>query len=122
MALMIVVVPIVTNGIGAVFFTGTVEHRKMLHNEFSRGDNQSLSSEVASSERYRAKVYDMLAVFETELETMEPEKKEGIHGEICSGQNSPSSPAWTSSGRFCTDADKVQVWSDPMGEGRGETA
>lgn len=80
MALMIVVVPIVTNGIGAVFFTGTVEHRKMLHNEFSRGDNQSLSSEVASSERYRAKVYDMLAAFETELETMEPEKKREYTG------------------------------------------
>ncbi len=30
MALMTVVLPIVTNGIGAVFFTGTVEHRKML--------------------------------------------------------------------------------------------
>jgi phosphate transport system permease protein len=75
MALMTVVLPIVTNGIGAVFFTGTVEHRKMLFNEFKRGDTQSLSSEVASSERYRSKVYDMLTGFEAELETMAPEKK-----------------------------------------------
>ena len=74
-ALMIVVVPIVYNGIGAVFFTGTVEHRKMLHAEFRRGDSQYLSSEVASSNRYRAKVYDMLTGFEAELETMAPEKK-----------------------------------------------
>ena len=74
-ALMIVVVPIVYNGIGAVFFTGTVEHRKMLHTEFKRGDSQDLSSAVASSNRYRAKVYDMLTSFETELETMAPEKK-----------------------------------------------
>jgi phosphate transport system permease protein len=75
MALMVVVVPIVTNGIGAVFFTGTVEHRKMLFNEFKRGDSQGLSSEVASSERSRSKVYDMLTGFEAELEMMAPEKK-----------------------------------------------
>ena len=29
-ALLIVLVPIVSNGIGAICFTGTVEHRKML--------------------------------------------------------------------------------------------
>ncbi|MEI7748151.1 MAG: phosphate ABC transporter permease PstA [Chlorobiaceae bacterium] len=75
LALMIVVVPIVYNGIGAVFFTGTVEHRKMLHAEFKRGDSQELSTEVASSNRYRAKVYEMLTGFEAELETMAPEKK-----------------------------------------------
>ncbi len=74
-ALMIVVVPIVTNGIGAVFFTGTIEHRKMLLNEFRRGDSENLSSEVASSERYRANVYNMLTGFEAELETMAPEKQ-----------------------------------------------
>ena len=75
MALMIVVVPIVTNGIGAVFFTGTIEHRKMLFNEFTRGNSENLSSEVASSERYRTNVYKMLSGFEAELETMAPEKK-----------------------------------------------
>ncbi|NTW69700.1 MAG: phosphate ABC transporter, permease protein PstA, partial [Chlorobiaceae bacterium] len=34
LALMVVLVPIVSNGLGAVFFTGTVEHRKMLQSEF----------------------------------------------------------------------------------------
>ena len=79
-ALMIVVVPIITNGIGAVFFTGTVEHRKMLFSEFKRGDTENLSSEVASSNRYRAKVYEMLTGFEAELEAMEPEKKVEFKG------------------------------------------
>lgn len=76
LALMIVVVPIVSNGIGAIFFTGTVEHRKMLHAEFKRGDSQELASEVASSGRYRAKVYDMMTRFEAELEMMPPDKKD----------------------------------------------
>jgi len=75
LALMIVVVPIVSNGIGAIFFTGTIEHRKMLHNEFQRGNIQNLASEVASSDRYRARLYEMLTTFEGELETMVPEKK-----------------------------------------------
>lgn len=76
-ALMIVVLPILGNGIGAVFFTGTVEHRKMLQTEFRRGDSRELASQIASSERYRSKVYDMLAGFERELETMDPEKQAG---------------------------------------------
>ncbi len=75
LALMVVVVPISWNGVGAVFFTGTVEHRKMLYAEFNRGDSQDLSSEVASSERYRSKVYELLSTFEAELETMAPDKK-----------------------------------------------
>ncbi|MEI6640349.1 MAG: phosphate ABC transporter, permease protein PstA, partial [Chlorobium sp.] len=75
LALMIIVVPIVSNGIGAILFTGTIEHRKMLRNEFQRGNVQNLASEVASSERYRARLYEMLTTFEGELETMAPEKK-----------------------------------------------
>ncbi len=75
LALMVVVVPILTNGLGAVFFTETVEHRKLLHEEFQRGDAQNLSSEIASSERYRAKAYAILSTFEAELERMEPERQ-----------------------------------------------
>jgi phosphate transport system permease protein len=74
-ALLIVLVPIISNGIGAICFTGTVEHRKMLLHEFKRGDSDSLTSDIASSNRYRSKVYDMLTRFEGELEKMEPEKK-----------------------------------------------
>ena len=74
-ALMIVVVPIVSNGIGAIFFTGTIEHRKMLFAEFKRGDTERLATETASSERYRQKLYTMLATFEGELEAMPDDKK-----------------------------------------------
>ena len=74
-ALLIVLVPIISNGIGAICFTGTIEHRKMLLHEFKRGDSDSLTSDIASSNRYRSKVYEMLTRFEGELEKMEPEKK-----------------------------------------------
>jgi phosphate transport system permease protein len=71
-ALLIVLVPIITNGIGAVFFTGTVEHRKMLLNEFKRGNTDKLAEEIASSDRYRTTVYNMLTGFEAELDRMPP--------------------------------------------------
>ncbi len=75
-ALLIVLVPIITNGVGSVFFTGTLEHRKMLFNEFGRGNTEELAKENAASEVYRKQIYGMLSAFEAELETMESEKKQ----------------------------------------------
>ncbi|TLU83072.1 MAG: phosphate ABC transporter permease PstA [Chlorobium sp.] len=75
LALLVVIVPIAVKGIGAVFFTGTIEHRKMLSAEFHTGDPRELTSEAAASERYRANIYSMLSGFEGELDRMDPEKK-----------------------------------------------
>ena len=69
-ALLIVLVPIVSNGFGAICFTGTVEHRKMLLHEFRRGGSESLTSEIASSDRYRSKVFGMLTQFEAGLQAI----------------------------------------------------
>jgi phosphate transport system permease protein len=76
LTLLIVLVPIVSKGIGAVFFKETVEHRQLLFDEFGRGDRNQLLKEIASSDAYRARVYDILADFETELEQMDEEKKQ----------------------------------------------
>lgn len=74
--LLVVLVPIVGNGIGALVFKGTVEHRKLLYNEFNRGDKAVLDREIAKSEAARAKAYAMLSQFESELELMEPDRQE----------------------------------------------
>ncbi|MEE9904771.1 phosphate ABC transporter permease PstA [Chlorobium sp.] len=75
-ALLIVIVPIVHNGLGAVFFTETIEHRNMLYNEFGKGDKAELDKENAAAEAYRKEAYSLLARFETEMETMEPERQQ----------------------------------------------
>ncbi|NTW64160.1 MAG: phosphate ABC transporter, permease protein PstA, partial [Chlorobiaceae bacterium] len=80
LALLFVLVPIISNGIGAVFFTGTLEHRKMLLNEFSRGNRTTVEQQSASSEPYRQHIYAMLSDFEAELEQMEPERKREYQG------------------------------------------
>ncbi len=71
LALLVVLTPIVSKGIGAVVFKGTVEHRKLLLNEFHRGDAAEINKEIASSNEYRQKVYAMLAEFDKELDQMD---------------------------------------------------
>lgn len=74
LALLVVITPIIYNGLGAVFFKGTIEHRKLLYNEFHRGDGAELEREIAEVALYRDQAYRMLADFELELEGMDPEK------------------------------------------------
>jgi phosphate transport system permease protein len=73
--LLVVLVPIVTNGIGALVFRGTVEHRRMLYNEFHRGDLAELRSEIARSESCRREIYGMLDAFEAELAGMDEQRQ-----------------------------------------------
>jgi phosphate transport system permease protein len=73
LALLVVITPIIYNGLGAVFFNGTIEHRKLLYNEFHRGDGAELEREIAEVAVYRDQAYRMLADFELELEGMDPE-------------------------------------------------
>ncbi|NTU53033.1 MAG: phosphate ABC transporter permease PstA [Chlorobiaceae bacterium] len=76
LALLVVLVPIVSNGIGALVFRETVEHRKLLLSEFHRGDAGDLEKELVISNGYRQKAFDILAAFDRELEQMEPERQE----------------------------------------------
>ena len=75
MALMIVIVPIFTGGIGAIFFKGTIEHRKLQYNEFGKGNPDVLQQQITESDSYRNKAYRILDAFESEMEGMEPAKK-----------------------------------------------
>lgn len=76
LALLVVIVPIAVNGIGAVFFTGTVEHRKMLLKEFGEGDAGAVALDRSETERYRLPVYAMLSGFEKELDSMSVERQD----------------------------------------------
>jgi phosphate transport system permease protein len=75
LALVAILGPMVYRGSGAVFFSGTVEFRKMQRNLFGRGDEQALQAEVAEMEKARQPVYDMIDVF-----------KKGVDVEVLSEQ------------------------------------
>lgn len=65
--LLFVLVPIFVKGAGAYVFNGTVENRRMLLNQFGRGDEEVLAEEWASVQSARRPVYEALAAFEKEL-------------------------------------------------------
>jgi phosphate transport system permease protein len=76
LALLVVIVPIGVKGVGAVIFTGTVEHRKMLLKEFGEGDAGAVALDRSETERYRRPVYAMLSGFEKELDSMSVDRQD----------------------------------------------
>jgi phosphate transport system permease protein len=75
MMLLVVLVPIVYNGFSANVFRGTIEHRKLLYNEFRRGDKAELQREIVESDAARSKAYAILDEFEVEMNRMDEEKQ-----------------------------------------------
>ena len=69
-ALVILLAPMFARGIGAIFFTGTVEHRRLMMEKFERGSRPAVEAEVASARAAREPVYRMMADFETQLDAM----------------------------------------------------
>ena len=65
--LLLVIVPIFGKGLGAYVFMGTVEHRRMMLNQFNRGDEAAVEAEWASVQESRRPIYAALAAFEREL-------------------------------------------------------
>jgi phosphate transport system permease protein len=75
-ALLVILVPIFSRGAGAFVFRATVEHRRLLHERFERGDDAALAAELQSVRAARQPVYDMMARFESglgnELDVLRP--------------------------------------------------
>jgi phosphate transport system permease protein len=68
--LIIVIGPIFLKGLGAYFFEGTVDFRRMMLNQFNRGDEQALEVEWMEVTQERKGIYAALTTFEKELDNM----------------------------------------------------
>ena len=69
-ALVILLAPMFARGIGAIFFTGTVEHRRLMMEKFERGHRPDVEAEIAAARAAREPVYQMVAAFEKQLDAM----------------------------------------------------
>lgn len=66
--LLLVVAPVFVKGVSAYVFRGTVEFRKMMLDQFGRGDVEAVKAEIARVERARRPIYDALERFDAEME------------------------------------------------------
>jgi phosphate transport system permease protein len=68
-ALVILLTPMFVRGMGAIFFTGTIEHRRLMLERFDRGNRALIDAEIEAAQAARAPVYRMLTDFERRLAT-----------------------------------------------------
>jgi phosphate transport system permease protein len=68
--LLFVLMPILGKGAGAYVFQGTVEHRRMMLDQFTRGDERRMADEWDEVRRARKPIYDAITAFEKEVATL----------------------------------------------------
>jgi phosphate transport system permease protein len=66
-ALIILLAPMFIRGMGAIVFTATVEHRRLMLERFNRGNRTQLEAEIEAARKARAPVHQMLSDFERRL-------------------------------------------------------
>jgi hypothetical protein len=67
--LFVILGPMFKRGLGAVFFKGTVEFRRMQLAEFGHGDAKKVRAEVNRAEKVRANVYELIDKFKSGVDT-----------------------------------------------------
>ncbi len=67
-ALIILLAPMFVRGFGAIFFTATVEHRRLMLEKFDRGNRAQVEAEIETARTAREPVYRMITEFEKKLE------------------------------------------------------
>ncbi len=76
--LLFVLTPIFVRGAGAYVFRGTVEYRRMMFEQFGRGDESVLQQELAAVAKRRQPLYAAMAEFEKELAAMSAARRKEI--------------------------------------------
>lgn len=82
LALVVLLAPIFVRGLGAIFFTGTIEHRRLMLEKFERGDRTAVEAEVKAAAAAREPVYTMLAKFTESLEAVDPAKRRALNKQL----------------------------------------
>ncbi len=79
--LVVLLAPMIGNGLGAVFFKGTLEHRRYLLEQKQRGSPERLAHQMESAYAARRPVYDTLLAYERELAALTPTRRREIANE-----------------------------------------
>lgn len=67
--------PIFMRGVGAYLFQETIENRRMMLDQFGRGDSELLSKEWLEVQKHRQPIYTAIRAFEKELDGYPAQKR-----------------------------------------------
>ena len=70
-ALLVILAPIFARGTGAFVFKGTIEYRRVMLDQFGRGNRKGVEAEAAKAAEARKPVYDMISNYEEELKSLD---------------------------------------------------
>jgi phosphate transport system permease protein len=76
--LVFVLLPIFVKGSAAYLFRGTVEHRRLMRDQFGRGDTTDLEVERAAVLAARRPIYEAITAFEKELAEMPVARRKAL--------------------------------------------
>jgi len=80
--LFILLTPIVYKGLGAIFFSGTIEHRRLLINEFAHGNKNKIDKEIVKAKKARKPAYDQFNSFKKEIKKFDYKKKRELKTQL----------------------------------------
>lgn len=66
-ALLVILVPIFVKGSGAVVFKATVEHRRLISEQFNRGDKKAIEAEFEKVMKIREPAFQMVQAYEEKI-------------------------------------------------------
>ncbi len=75
MALLLILTPIVVRGSKAFVFKGTIEHRRVMLEQFDRGNTDTFTQDSAKVAEARAPLYQMMEDFEAEMKGMDRSRR-----------------------------------------------
>lgn len=70
-ALVLILAPIIWRGSKAFVFKGTIEHRRVMLEQFSRGNPDKFNADMDTAVKAREPIYRMMQEFEAEMKAME---------------------------------------------------
>jgi phosphate transport system permease protein len=76
MALLLILAPIIVRGSKAFVFKGTHEHRRVMLEQYDRGNTEAFNRDAERVAAAREPVYDMLAAFERDMKEMERSERQ----------------------------------------------
>ncbi len=73
LSLLIILLPIIINGLGAFFFKGTVEFRRVQYEKFNRGNNEDILAEINKTNVHKNYIYKKMHTFMDKIDEEEIE-------------------------------------------------